>query len=138
MKKSTVIVSLLAIVTIVLASILLYGVATHPPIDKLVELDGIEKVQVTLFSCSPDDNIQFQLSSTDVQLFVAILQSSQVKACGNPHLDGGVYRINLIGAQKEQSISILGQYMILGGKYYRIGDAAHTLLSSCLQDMLAQ
>ena len=138
MKKSTVIVSLLAIVTIVLASILIYGVATHPPIDKIVELDNIEKVQVTLSSCSPDDNIQFQLSSTDVQLFVAILQSSQVKACGNPHLDGGVYRINLIGAQKEQSISILGQYMIVGGKYYRIGDAAHTLLSSCLQDMLAQ
>ncbi len=138
MKKSTVIVSLLAIVTIVLASILIYSVATHPPIDKIVKLDGIEKVQVTLSSCSPDDNIQFQLSSTDVQLFVAILQSSQVKACGNPHLDGGVYRINLIGAQKEQSISILGQYMIVGGKYYRIGDAAHTLLSSCLQDMLTQ
>ncbi|MDY4592879.1 MAG: hypothetical protein SO434_05725 [Eubacteriales bacterium] len=138
MKKSTVIVSLLAIVTIVLASILVYGVATHPPIDKIVELDNIEKVQVTLSSCSPNDNIQFQLSSTDVQLFVAILQSSQVKACGNPHLDGGVYRINLIGAQKEQSISILGQYMIVDGKYYRIGDAAHTLLSSCLQDMLAQ
>ena len=138
MKKSTVIVSLLAIVTIVLASILIYGVATHPPIDNIVKLDGIEKVQVTLSSCSPDDNIQFQLSSTDVQLFVAILQSSQVKACGNPHLDGGVYRINLIGAQKDQSISILGQYMIVGGKYYRIGDAAHTLLSSCLQDMLAQ
>lgn len=138
MKKSTVIVSLLAIVTIVLAIILIYSVATHPPIDKIVELDDIEKVQVTLSSCSPDDNIQFELSSTDVQLFVAILQSSQVKACGNPYLDGSVYRINLIGAQKEQSISILGQYMIVGGKYYRIGDAVHTLLSSYLQDMLEQ
>ncbi|MGN0761432.1 MAG: hypothetical protein ACI4MV_05790 [Christensenellales bacterium] len=138
MRKEMIIICILFIILIVLASILIYNVATHPPIDKIVELDGIEKVQVTLSSCSPNDNIQFQLSSTDVQLFVAILQSSQVKACGNPHLDGGVYRINLIGAQKEQSISILGQYMIVGGKYYRIGDAAHTLLSSCLQDMLAQ
>ncbi len=138
MKKSTIIVSLLAIVTIVLAIILIYNVATHPPIDKIVELDDIEKVQVTLSSCSPDDNIQFELSSTDVQLFVAILQSSQVKACGNPYLDGSVYRTNLIGAQKEQSISILGQYMIVGGKYYHIGNAVHTLLGSYLQDMPEQ
>ena len=129
MKKSTVIISLLTVVTIVLSSILIYNVASHPPIEKIVDLDGIEKVQVTLSYCSPDDDIRFELSSNDVQLFVAILQSSQVKACGDPNIDGGgVYRVNLIGAQNEQSLSILGQYMIVGGKYYRIGDAAYTLL----------